>query len=174
MLATYLENAWSDLRFAARSLRKSPGFTLVAVVTLAIGIGGNTAIFSVVSGLLLNPLPYAESDRLVEINEMPQPGRFYPGSGGTFLEWQENQQHFELMAGRHPASRNFSGYGDPRVIQGWEVTPQFLAVLGLRPALGRDFRPEDDQAGANHNVVIISHQFGKTHWLVILARLANS
>lgn len=159
MLATYLDNVWSDLRFAARSLRKSPGFTLVAVVTLAIGIGGNTAIFSVVSGLLLNPLPYAESDRLVEINEMPQPSRFYPGSGGTFLEWQENQQHFELMAGRHPASHSFSGYGDPRVIHGWEVTPQFLALLGLRPVLGRDFRPEDDEAGGNHRVVIISNHF---------------
>lgn len=159
MLSSSLAHAWGDLRFAFRNLRKSPGFTLVAVFTLAIGIGGNTAIFSVVSGLLLNPLPYEDSERLVQINEEPRPGVYWRSSGGTFLEWQENNEHFEVMAIRRDISRSLSGYGDPRVIHGWEVTPEFLTVLGLRPLLGRDFREEDDQAGGNHDVVILSHRF---------------
>lgn len=154
---------FSDLRYAIRQLIKAPGFTAVAVLTLAIGVGGCTAIFSVVSGLILNPLPYPESSRLMEIDESPAPGALGGSCGGTFLEWQENNQHFDLMAAFHPVSRNLSGRGEPAQIQGWEVTPQFLQLFGLRPVLGRDFSPENDSAVGNRNVVIVSDRFWKTH-----------
>ncbi|HWA87463.1 MAG TPA: ABC transporter permease [Opitutus sp.] len=151
-----------DLRYAFRQLVKAPGFTSVAVLTLAIGIGGCTAIFSVLSGLLLNPLPYPDSSRLMEIDESPQPGSYNASCGGTFLEWQENNEHFDLIAAYHAVTHNLSGRGEPTQVPGWEVTPQFLQLFGLRPALGRDFRPEDDSAGGNHNVVIVSDHFWKT------------
>lgn len=152
----------NDLRYAVRQLRKSPGFSAAAILTLALGIGATTAIFSVVSSLLLNPLPYRESARIVEIAESPAPGAFGGSCGGTFLEWQEHNQHFDSIAAYHAASKNLTGRGDPQQIRGWEVTPSFLSVFGLRPALGRDFRPDDDAAGANHHVVIVSHRFWQT------------
>ncbi|HUG12043.1 MAG TPA: ABC transporter permease [Opitutaceae bacterium] len=153
----------NDLRYAIRQLRKSPGFTAVAVLTLAIGIGGCTAIFSVVSGLLLSPLPYPESARLMQIDEQAAPGALGGSCGGTFLEWQENNEHFDLMAAFHPVSHNLTGRGEPEQIQGWEVTPQFLSLFGLRPVLGRDFLPDDDAAGANHRVIIASDAFWREH-----------
>lgn len=153
----------SDLRFALRQLAKFPGFTAVAVLTLALGIGACTAIFSVVSGLILNPLPYPDSARLMQIDESPAPGVFGGSCGGTFLEWQENKEHFDLMAALHPVSRNLSGRGEPAQIQGWEVTPQFLQLFGLRPVLGRDFRAADDAAVGNRNVVIVSDRFWRTY-----------
>lgn len=158
-LGTWLEQFWQDLRFAARSLRKSPGFTAVAILTLALGIGANTAIFSVVSSLLLNPLPYTDSERIMVIDEAPFPGGTGGSCGGTFLEWQDNNIHFESMAAIHAMSHTMIGRGDPQMINGWEVTPQYLSLFGLRPAFGRDFRPEDDIAGANENIVILSHRF---------------
>ena len=153
----------ADLRYAFRQLFKSLGFTTVAVLTLAIGIGGCTAIFSVVSGLLLSPLPYPESARLMQIDEQPAPSATGGSCGGTFLEWQENNQHFDLMAAFHPVSHNLTGSGEPAQIQGWEVTPQFLPLFGLRPVHGRDFRPDDDAAGANHRVIIASDRFWREH-----------
>ncbi len=162
-LGTWLEQVWRDLVFAARGLRKAPGFAAIAVLTLAIGIGANTAIFSVVSGLLLNPLPYPDSERIVQVSELPAPGAFGASCGGTFLEWQQNQQHFELIAARHDMNHNFTGDADPVLVRGWEVTPQFLSVFSLRPALGRDFRPDDDAGGANARLVIVSHRFWQNH-----------
>jgi putative ABC transport system permease protein len=153
----------NDLRYAFRQLRKSPGFTAVAVLSLAIGIGGCTAIFSVVSGLLLSPLPYPESARLMQIDELAAPGNFGGSCGGTFLEWQENNEHFELMAAFHPVGHILTGRGEPEQVQGWEVTSQFLSLFGLRPVLGRDFRPDDDAAGANHRVIIATDHFWREH-----------
>ncbi len=150
------------MKLALRQLRKSPGFSFIAILTLALGIGSTTAIFSVLSGLLLNPLPYRDSSRIVEIAESPAPGAFAGSCGGTFLEWQEHQQHFEFVAASHAITKNLTGHGDPRIVQVWEVTPQFLSVFGLRPAQGRDFRPEDDVAGANHHLAIVSHRFWQT------------
>lgn len=158
-LGRWFDQTWQDLRYAARGLRKAPGFTAAAVLTLAIGIGGNTAIFSVVSGLLLNPLPYPDSERIVQINESARGDRGGISGGGTFLEWQEHQQHFEVIAARHQMSHNFVGRGDPELVRGWEVTPDYLSVFGLRPVLGRDFRAEDDAAGADQRVTIVSHRF---------------
>ncbi len=156
-----IEQIWKDLVFSSRSLRKSPGFTLIAILTLAIGIGGNTAIFSVLNGLLLNPLPYPNSQRLVTVNESVGPANPAQASGGTFLEWERHNEHFEYIAASHIDSHNFVGKGDPIIVRGLEVTPQYLSVFGLTPQLGRDFRKEDDTAGANEKVAIISDSFWK-------------
>ncbi len=158
-LGAWLDHFGQDLRFAARDLRKSPGFAAVAILTLALGIGANTAIFSVVSGLLLNPLPYADSERIMQIDEAPAPGAAGGSCGGTFLDWQNSNVHFESMAAIHAMAFTLTGHGDPRIINGLEVTPGYLSLFGLRPTLGRDFRPEDDVAGANENIVILSHRF---------------
>src|SRR5690606_14044335 len=140
-------------------LRKSPGFTAVAILTLALGIGANTAIFSVVSGLLLNPLPYPDSERIMQIDEAPAPGAIGGSCGGTFLDWQTNNVHFESLAAIHAMAFTMTGRGDPQIINGLEVTPQYLSLFGLRPSLGRDFRPEDDIPGSNENILILSHRF---------------
>ena len=152
----------SDLRFAFRQFAKSPGLVLAAVLTLAIGIGANTAIFSVVNALLLNPLPYPAADRLAVVNETP-PGGLGGSCGGTFLEWYEHNQHFEKLAAIHPADRIVTGLGEPLQLSGWEVTDELLQVYRIKPAFGRDFLPADDAAGGNHNVVIITHEFWQAH-----------
>ncbi len=152
----------NDLKYALRQLAKSPGFTAVAVLTLAIGIGANTAIFSVVNALLLNPLPYPAADRLAVINEAP-PGGLGGSCGGTFLEWYENNQHFDKLAAIHPVSKIITGLGEPLHLSGWEATAELLQVYRIKPAHGRDFLPADDAAGGNHNVAIISHEFWQAH-----------
>ncbi len=158
-LGAWLEHFVQDLRFAARDLRKSPGFATVAILTLALGIGATTAIYSVVSALLLNPLPYPDSPRIMQIDEAPRPGARGGSCGGTFLDWQNHNLHFESLAATHAMSRTLTGRGDAQIINGLEVTPQYLSLFGLHPALGRDFRPEDDIAGANDNIIILSHRF---------------
>jgi putative ABC transport system permease protein len=152
----------SDLRFAFRQLLKSPGFTFVAVATLAIGIGANTAIFSFVNALLLNPLPYPEADRLVVINEAPPGGR-NASCGGTFLEWYDHNEHFDRLAAFHPVNKIAAGLGEPLQLAGWEVTAEFLQVYRITPAMGRDFRPEDDAPGGDHQVAIVTHEFWQNH-----------
>jgi putative ABC transport system permease protein len=154
---------FSDLRFAVRQLMKSPGFTIVAVATLAIGIGANTAIFSVVNAMLLNPLPYPEANRLVVVNEAP-PGNRNGSCGGTFLDWYRNNQHFEQLAAFHPVNKIATGLGEPLQLTGWEVTAEFLQVYRITPALGRDFRPGDDAAGGNHHVAILTHECWQAHF----------
>ena len=154
---------FSDLRFAFRQLRKSPGFTAVAVLTLAIGIGGNTAIFSVVSALLLNPLPYPDSERIVIVNEAP-PGGLNGSCGGTFLEWYDHNEHFEKLAALHPINKNLTGRGDPIQVQGWEVTAEYLEVYGIQPAMGRGFTSADDAPGGNHSVAVITHEFWQSRF----------
>jgi predicted permease len=150
------------MRFALRQLLKSPGFTLVAVLTLAIGIGANTAIFSVVNAMLLNPLPYPQADRIVQVDEAP-PGGTNGSSGGVFLDWYSNNQHFDKLAAAHALKKNASGFGEPLQVSGLEVTDEYLQVFGIQPALGRDFGPADDAAGGNHLVAIITHEFWQQH-----------
>jgi putative ABC transport system permease protein len=150
------------MRFALRQFAKSPGFAITAILTLAIGIGANTAIFSVVNAMLLNPLPYPAADRIVQVDEAP-PGGTNGSSGGVFLDWYDNNQHFDKLAAAHPVKKNATGLGDPIQVTGWEVTDEFLAVLGIQTALGRDFVPADDAAGGNHNVAIVTHEFWQSH-----------
>ena len=145
-----------DLRFAARVLWKSPGVTAVAVVALTLGIGANTAIFSVVNGVLLRPLPYPEPERLVLVNEhserVPQMSVAYP----NFVDWRAQQTVFEQMAATQSQSYNLSGAGEAERLPGRNVSPEFFAALGVSPALGRVFTEEENAPG-RERVAVISH-----------------
>jgi putative ABC transport system permease protein len=148
---------WQDLRYGARMLRKNPGFSSIAVLTLALGIGANAAIFSVVNAVLLRPLPFKEPDRLTMIREtkLPQFPEFSV-SPGNFLDWKSQNTVFEQLVAYHGLSFNLVGTGDPEELRGQRVTDGFFAMLGIKPELGRDFLPEEDQSGRS-NVAIISH-----------------
>ncbi len=152
-----MQTLWQDLRYGARMLLKRPGFTLIAVITLALGIGANAAIFSVVNAVLLRPLPYKDPDRLIMIREtkLPQFPEFSV-SPGNFLDWRKQNTVFERLVAFTGASFNLIGAGDPEQIRGMKVTDGFFAALGAQPQLGRDFLTEEDQPGRN-NVVIMSH-----------------
>jgi len=155
-----LETLFQDLRFASRMLAKNPGFTAVAVLTLALGIGANTAIFSVVNGVLLKPLPYRQPDRLVSL--------FLHGRGldrgvmgvADFLALNERQKAFEQVAAFSPSPIGFTltGLGSPQMIPGTSVTSDFFSVLGIQPVLGRSFLPAEGKPGGNLSA-IVSHRF---------------
>jgi len=150
----------SDFKFAFRQLAKSPGFTAVAVLTLALGIGANTAIFSIVNTLLLKPLPYPDADRIVQISEVPNLAGAgnAPAAGGVFMDWQDHSTQLECLAAQHQAEKNLTGEGEPVRLTGAEVTADYLRVLRLNPALGRSFTAEDDAPGGNRHVVILTHE----------------
>jgi putative ABC transport system permease protein len=146
-----------DLRLAFRVLRKSPGFTALAVLTLALGIGANTTIFSVVNGVLLRPLPYASPERLVDAYEVRD------GSRGTvsppdYADWRDQSDVFDGLAALNPGS-SFAlsgGDGPAQQVAGASVTPRFFGVLGVAPALGRDFLPAEGLEGQTH-VALLGH-----------------
>jgi putative ABC transport system permease protein len=141
-------------------LAKSPGFTAVAVLTLALGIGANTAIFSVVDSLLLNPLPFQGIDRLVAVWEtIPSQGvRHNEAALPNYLDWRAQNAVFENLAGYAWWMANVSGVETPERVQGFLITPNLFPTLGVTPALGRDFLPEEDQPGKDH-VVILSYGY---------------
>ena len=151
-----LEDLWQDAGYAVRSLRKHPGFTAVAIFTLALGISANTTIFSVINAVLLRPLPYHDADRLVTLTETvaERPiGVSYP----NVVDWRNQNTVFENVAAvRHRESFNLTGAGDSERLQGRLVSANFLSTLGVNPVLGRDFAAEDDRQGAAP-VVLLSH-----------------
>jgi predicted permease len=147
----------NDLKFAVRQLLKNPGFTAVAVLTLALGIGTNTAIFSVVNTMLLKPLPYEEPGQLVQVFEAPSPGEQNSVSPGVFLDWREQGTSFEGFAAYANVVLNFTGAGEPERLNGLRMSANGLQVLRARPVLGRTFAPDEDQAG-KEKVVVLTHQ----------------
>ncbi len=149
---------WQDLRQALRGMQKQPGFTLIAAITLALGIGANTAIFSVINALILNPPHIAEADRVVALWRTAKDKRVKsPASYLDLQEWRAQNHSFEAIAGYKPNPFTLIGEQAERV-QGMRVTASFLSLLKVKPLLGRDFQPDEEKRGAN-NVVIISHQF---------------
>ena len=143
-----------DLRYGLRRLAKSPGFTVVAILTLALGIGANTAIFSVVNGVLINPLPFRNADRIVSVFEdMPD---FAEGSISypVFLDWQRENRSFESMAAYRWANGTITGAGQPENVRARCVSAAFFPILGVNPILGRNFNAEDDRRGADPTVLI--------------------
>jgi predicted permease len=153
-----LETLWQDVRFGLRMLWKSPSFTIVAIVALALGIGANTAIFSVVNTVLLRPLPYKEPERLVMVWEDASK-HGYPRdtpAAANYIDWREQNQVFEGMAAIADQSFNLTGVGEPERIDGRRVSGNLFALLGVEPQLGRAFSAEEDQPGAER-VVIMSH-----------------
>ncbi|HEY0724942.1 MAG TPA: ABC transporter permease, partial [Pyrinomonadaceae bacterium] len=154
LLADFLH----DLRYAIRLQRKNPGFTIVAVIALALGIGANTAIFSVVNTVLLQPLPYKDPERLVMVwEEATKAG--YPQDTPTaanYVDWRDQNQSFEGMAAIDETSFNLTGSGDPERLEGRRVSTSLFPLLGVEPQLGRVFSAAEDQPGSER-VVLLSY-----------------
>jgi putative ABC transport system permease protein len=155
---TSFERLWQDLRYAVRSLRRSPGFVVVASAALALGIGATTAIFSVVYSVLLRPLPFPDADRLVMLWELQSTGRQNVTSMSNFRAWQDRAQSFEAMAAFHWNPMNLLGGDEPVQVTGAAVTADFFRVLSVQPILGRAFVPGEDAPNAAPGIVL-SHGF---------------
>ena len=151
-----VETLWQDLHYGARMLRKNSGFTAVAILTLALGIGANTAIFSVVSAVLLRPLPYADSDKLVQVIERDQKRGvdFDWVAFPNFHDWAEHNKVFESMAAYKFHLFNLTNVSQPQVLFGAKVSAELFPTLGAEPILGRNFRPEEDQPGRDREVIL--------------------
>src|SRR5580700_10318096 len=143
-----------DLRYAIRMVLKSPGFAAIAVLTLALGIGANTALFSIVNGVLLNPLPYPHSEQLVAVYANTPGFDHAPVVYLNFLDWQRDTQTFSSMAIYRNQNYNFIGTGEAERLTGYMISADFFSTLGTRPVLGRDFRADDDHAGATPVVML--------------------
>jgi putative ABC transport system permease protein len=152
-----------DLRYGGRTLLKRPGFTAAAVLTLAVGIGACTAIFSVVHAVVLQPLPYPHPERLVMLWETDKNGDQSNVGYPTFAEWRSENKSFEAMSAMSYWSPTLSGAGDPQALSGASVTADFFRVLGIRPTLGRDFTAEDDHPNVAR-VAIISYELWQTNF----------
>ena len=160
----WLETFWTDVRYGLRMLRKSPGFTAVAVLTLTLGIGANTAIFSVVQGVLLAPLPYREPDRLVLVWQNNLTLKHVMSvSYPDFLDWQRNARSFQQVAAFDWEDRDLTGPGTPEHLNGKQFSSGFLGTLGVKPILGREFSPEEDKRGGAP-VVIISNRLWRNRF----------
>jgi putative ABC transport system permease protein len=157
-----------DLRFALRLLVKNPGFALMAAIIMALGIGANTAIFSIVNKVLIEPLPFRDVDRVVQIWHTP-PQSSFPGmttfaiSPANFLDWQKENHVFDKMALYSGASFDITGTGRPEAIGAGTVSSDFFSALGVEPLHGRIFRTEENSPGQNHEV-ILSYKFWQTHY----------
>jgi putative ABC transport system permease protein len=160
----WLEHLWQDIRYGLRQLRRNPGFTVVAALTLALGIGANTAIFSVINVVLLTPLPFPHPDRLVQIWEKNPHIGLDQGvvSPYNFLDWQNQSHDYEAMAAYQHDHFSLTGGPLPVGLSGRRVSANFFRVLDVRPMLGRDFLANEDRPGAGH-VAIISHSTWQNH-----------
>jgi len=154
MSANLLTSLPQDLRYGARVLAKSPGFSLIAILTLALGIGANTAIFSVVNGVLFNPLPFHQPDQLVSMfQEIPN---FNNGSISypNFTDWRRMNTTFAGMAAYRSTGFNLSGNGEPERLHGEMISAGFFEILGVNPIMGRTFTADEDRLGANPTAMI--------------------
>jgi putative ABC transport system permease protein len=149
----------NDIRFAFRTLLKSPAFTAIAILTLALGIGACAAIFSVVNGVLLQPLDYPQSDRIAVIRETNLP-KFpeFAVAPPNFLDWEKQTKSYSYLAAYRGSQVNLTGEGEPQRLVGVTATAHYFDVYGIKPVLGRAFLPEEDAPGKEH-VVVLSHPF---------------
>ena len=153
-----------DLRYGMRTLRKSPGFAAVAVLTLGVGIGANTAIFSFVNGVLLKPLPYGEPERIVRVMEKPPGGGTNGISTLNYLDWEKDNTVFEYMAAQTDRTVTLTGVNEPVQLRGSRVSPRYFDIFGIKATLGRTFALDEGQLG-KERVAVLSHalwdsQFG--------------
>jgi len=153
-----VEPLWNDLRYSLRNLARDRGFAIVALLTLALGIGANTAIFSVVNSVILRPLPYRDPERLFTIHEViPKVSNLYPELPVNplhFLEWRKRCKSFEQVAELGTYSPNLTGMGQPEQLGGARVSANFLSMLGIQPQLGRGFLEEEDRPGRGDVVIL--------------------
>src|ERR687897_807588 len=158
----------SAFRYALRTLRRQPTFVLVAVLTLAVGIGANTAIFSAIKTVVLNPLPYEEPERIAVLWEVSPEGNQERVSVPTFDDWRKELRSFESMAAYRHVDFSYSGGGDPRNVPAVRATPDLFRVLRANARLGRTLIADEAIVGADR-VVVISHGF----WERVLAALPD-
>src|SRR5688572_1844160 len=153
-----MNTLFQDLQYGLRMLLKHPGVTVIALITLALGIGANTAIFSVVNAVLLNPLPYREPDRLVSLWEnVPAHGRWRVAPA-NFFDWKKQNTVFEDVVAYGASSLTLTGDGQPEQLLGTRVSSGFFSVVGVEPILGRAFSAEEHERGKGQ-VVILGHSF---------------
>jgi len=160
-----METFWQDVKYGVRTLVKSPGFALVAVLTLALGIGANTAIFSVTNAVLFRPLPYTDPDRItmVWMDNRPMGMKEDIASWPNYTDWRDRNRSFEHMAGMRTTASNLTGVHDPQRIQLARTTANFFDVMGVAPAFGRTFPAGNEQPG-NDTVVVLSHRMWQSHF----------
>jgi putative ABC transport system permease protein len=163
-----MNRLFQDVRYAVRQLRKSPGFAAVAVTTLALGIGANTAIFSMVNAVLLRPPEFRDAGRLVRVWHVP-PAKSFPGmttfsvSAANYLDWEKQNDVFDRMAIYEYRSFDLTGSDKPEQVDAGAVSSGFFAMLGIQPMLGRVLSPEEDEPGRSH-VVVLSHRLWQEHF----------
>jgi putative ABC transport system permease protein len=163
-----MRNIGQDLKYGLRVLLKSPGFSLAAVIVLALGIGANTAIFSVVNAVLLRPLPFRDPSRIAMIYHVP-PQKSFPGmkifavSPANFLDWHAQSHAFDSMAIFHGTTMTVTGKDQPEALSGMVVSSEFFSALGAAPILGRTFTPEEDRSG-HSDVVVLTHSFWQSRF----------
>lgn len=153
----------SDVRFGLRMIRKSPGFAAVAILTLAIGIGANAAIFSFVDAVLLKPLPYPHPEQIVQVWEKPPKSERNGVSTMNFLDWKNQNTVFQAIAAETGGSVTLSGGQNPVQLRGSRVSAPYFEVFGIKPVLGRAFAPDEDQPGKDQ-VVILSHRIWESRF----------
>jgi predicted permease len=156
---SFLETLLQDLRYAARTLRKNPGFASIAVLTLALGIGASTAVFSLVNAILLRPLPYPDPDRIVMPELVSPPGvnlgsEYFPWGQIQFRMLTRDSHPFQAVGAFQNDSFNLTGTGDPFFLDGFRVSAEFFGALGISPALGRTFTTEEDQPGHEYEAIL--------------------
>jgi hypothetical protein len=163
-----MTNFWQDIRHALRVLSKSRGFAAIAILTLALGIGANAALFSIVNGVLLNPLPFPNPDELYAVysktTSFEQSSISYP----NFLDWQKQNHSFAALGAFRADDFNMTGAGEPERLHGHMISANFFPSLGLTPIVGRDFRPEEDRAGAGPLAILgdglWKRKFASSRW----------
>jgi hypothetical protein len=168
MTTRLLDNVVQDVKYTGRGLRRSPGFAVAVVVTLALGIGGNTAIFSVVDQLLLRPLPYPAGDELVTVYETFTTGSLGGSSRNVvspanWLDWQRESRTFQSFAAWRTIPLTLTGVGEPTRLNGQLVSAEFFPLLGVPPLIGRTVSDEDDRPNAPP-VAVLSHGLAAPIW----------
>lgn len=153
-----MKSLWQDLRYGGRKLLQTPGFTVVALLTLIFGIGANTAIFSVINAVLFRPLPFEQPDRLVQLweNDLSEGEDRNEASPANFLDWRQQSQSFAEMSAFVPRNFNLTDENEPERVLGQRVSANLFTLLGTRAALGRTFNPDEGQAGSD-GVVVLSY-----------------
>ncbi len=156
----WMENLMKDFFYGLKSLRRTPGFTLIVVGVLALGIGGTVAMFSIADAVLLKPLPFRDPDKIVGVWEAPRPGVYNATTAQQFVTWKRLSESFAILTAEEEFSAALNEEDGPVQLEAMRVTPEFFDVFGVRAALGRTFRKEDEQEA----VAVLSHSAWKTHF----------